>query len=313
MTCTSHRLISIGALAGSVALVAACATGSSTGLTTNSSSPPDGVGDNGSGGTGGSSSAPSSGGSGPGSGGATSSGSSTAPGSGGSGPSSGAGGYGAGGSGAGGYGAGGYGAGGYGGGGPLPPSPNTIDDLESGTGSIITQQGRIGAWYTYNDETPTGLQTPAMGNPFVPSAPGRASAYAAHTVGNGFTSWGAGFGFDLNNAGSDASTRQPYDLSGFSGITFWVKGDATIQLMVATMDAVDVSDGGSCTVDCNDMHSVNIAVTDTWVEHQVSFADLAQEGWGTPVAFDPTQALAVQFQTGAAVAFAQWVDDVSLF
>src|SRR5437773_1386217 len=66
-----------------------------------------------------------------------------------------------------------------------------------------------------------GTQTPAMGDPFIPDACGHASMYCAHTTGSGFTDYGAGFGFDLNN---DAGTKGIYDVGAFTGVAFWAKG-----------------------------------------------------------------------------------------
>src|SRR5690349_13535811 len=41
-----------------------------------------------------------------------------------------------------------------------------IDNMEDGDGSIAADAGRKGAWYTYNDETATGMQTPVVKSPF---------------------------------------------------------------------------------------------------------------------------------------------------
>ena len=93
---------------------------------------------------------------------------------------------------------------------------NMIDDLDDGNSVLLQQGGRQGAWYTYNDMTTAGLQTPAMGSPFTPS-PGGAhdSAFAASTEGSGFSVWGAGMGFDLD---VEQSVKHPYDGSAFHGV-----------------------------------------------------------------------------------------------
>ncbi|HVK64917.1 MAG TPA: hypothetical protein VM694_10595, partial [Polyangium sp.] len=49
---------------------------------------------------------------------------------------------------------------------------------------------------------------------------GGSSAYGANTKGSGFTEWGAGFGFDLNN---DGLTKKAFNGSQFAGIQFWAK------------------------------------------------------------------------------------------
>jgi hypothetical protein len=189
-----------------------------------------------------------------------------------------------------------------------------IDDLEDGNGSILVQGGRQGAWYTYNDGTAMGMQTPPQGATFVPVMGGHNSQYAAGTNGSGFIGWGAGFGFDFNNPGVDALTRVPYDLSNFTGLLFWVKGTTSqIRVSVQTTDVVPVSEGGTCTQLCNDYHGVMINVTSSWSEHVVPLNSLKQDGWGTMASFVPQNAITVVFQTAAAVDFDHEVDNIGLY
>src|SRR5262245_17096935 len=84
------------------------------------------------------------------------------------------------------------GAGGSAGGGA---KQELIDDMEDGDGSIVTASGRIGAWYSYNDASTTGMQKPQAMTPFMMETGGRdGKGFAAATSGAGFTVWGAGFG-----------------------------------------------------------------------------------------------------------------------
>src|SRR5690606_26213567 len=41
-----------------------------------------------------------------------------------------------------------------------PKPPLLIDDLEDGDGFIVEHEGRLGEWFTYNDGTPGGTQSP---------------------------------------------------------------------------------------------------------------------------------------------------------
>jgi hypothetical protein len=82
---------------------------------------------------------------------------------------------------------------------------DVIDDMEGATGSILTKEGRVGAWYTYNDATAGATETPGV--PFLPSVitpPRGASTYAARMQGAGFTTWGAGMGLNFNDPGDGA-------------------------------------------------------------------------------------------------------------
>src|SRR5204863_143953 len=121
---------------------------------------------------------------------------------------------------------------------------------------ILHLGSRVGAWYTYHDATAGGTQTPAMGDPFIPDACGHASMYCAHTTGSGFTDYGAGFGFDLNN---DAGTKGIYDVGAFTGVAFWAKG-TPFRLKVLTSATVPTAEGGTCaTTQCSDNFGTAIA------------------------------------------------------
>jgi len=120
-------------------------------------------------------------------------------------------------------------------------------------------------------------------------------------------------GCDLNNPGNDATTRLPYDISPFLGIALWAKGDVSIRVSLPTEATTPSAEGGSCATNCSDNHGIVIALTPSWTQYVVAFAQLAQEGWGQAAAFDPMTVLALQFQAGANVPFDVWVDDVGLY
>lgn len=187
---------------------------------------------------------------------------------------------------------------------------NMIDDLEDGDGSITSQGGRVGAWYTYNDQTAGGTQTPAMGDTFVPSDGGYMGGKCAHTSGSGFTTWGAGFGFDLNN---DGTSKKTYSVGSFTGVAFYAKG-TPFRLKVLTSATVPSTDGGSCTgMKCGDNFGTAITATADYQEFVVPFSSLTQEGWGTAATFDPATVIGIQFQVGKGVTFDISIDDVGFY
>jgi hypothetical protein len=185
-----------------------------------------------------------------------------------------------------------------------------IDDVESPSGSIIPQGGRIGAWYTYHDATAGGMETPEQGTAFTPSPGGYMSAQCARVTGSGFKDYGAGFGFDLNN---DGTTKGTYDVSAFTGIAFYAKG-TPFRLKVLTSATVPTAEGGTCaTTKCSDNFGTAIPATADYQEFVVPFSSLTQEGWGDKVTFDPKTVIGIQFQVKANVTFDISIDDVGLY
>jgi hypothetical protein len=194
-----------------------------------------------------------------------------------------------------------------------------IDDMEDGDGSIVTTSGRIGAWYSYNDASATGMQKPQAMTPFMMETGGRdGKGFAAATSGAGFTVWGAGFGFNLNDPGDgmNGSAKVTYDASAYSGIAFWAKAGtgSAAALRVNVSDKNTDPAGGVCAPaeKCNDHFGKDIRLTEQWAAYTLSFADLLQLGWGQPsAALDVAHLYAVQFQVAKGVTFDVWLDDVA--
>jgi hypothetical protein len=134
--------------------------------------------------------------------------------------------------------------------------------------------------------------------------------FAAHTRGGGFTDWGAGMGFDLNNTGT---AKAVYDASAFTGIVFWGAGTASIRVKVLTSATTLQSEGGSCAEKCGDNHGKLVALTSQWQEHGVAFSELVQEKWGTEVAFDAKTVIGIQFQIAKNTPFDVWIDDIAFY
>jgi hypothetical protein len=189
-----------------------------------------------------------------------------------------------------------------------------IDDMEDGNEFIFAVDGRRGTWSVGNDGTPGGEQEPR--NPFVmtliPSGRGK-SKYAAYTSGHGFTGWGTVMLVALNQLNNDP--KEPYDASGYLGVTFWAKvGEgATTKYKVRIADVSTLPEGKVCVLPaCNDHHELVDEWSTTWTKYVYWFADLHQEGWGDPQKpFDPAHIYDIEFQTADAQPFDFWIDDLA--
>jgi len=208
-----------------------------------------------------------------------------------------------------------------GGGGTAPGPSDLIDDLEDGDDAINEANGRMGGWYTFNDESTTGTQMPPSSE-FMSTAGGAdGSAYAAATSGTGFTVWGAGMGFDLNNpeAVGMMGPRAQYDASHFKGIAFKAKGNVPITVSLEIVGVTPTDRGGTCAPsmtmgeECDDLHGTLVDLTPDWKEYAIDFSKLRQGGWGKKVPFAATDLTAVLFQVDMDVSFDFAVDDVGFY
>jgi hypothetical protein len=188
---------------------------------------------------------------------------------------------------------------------------------------ILTSHGRTGYWFSDNDGTLGGTQSPPAAA-FQMSAGGpNGSTFAARLAGHGFTNWGIYMGFTLNK--TPTGFKNSYDARAYKGITFWAKLGATdmctpasschlLRFSISTRDTD--RRGGVCTV-CNDHFGSWQTLTTTWQKYTILFADLAQEGWGSPgpangTTFDSSRTYEVHFQAKpAGNPFDFWIDDVS--
>lgn len=191
-------------------------------------------------------------------------------------------------------------------------STELVDNLESDDGHIIPTHGRSGSWFTYNDGTDGGVQTPPA--PFLPSPtspPLGSSQWSAETTGSGFASF-AGMGFTLNDppTGPDAGVRSTYDASAYLGIVFDARvgtGSGT-RLRVGFPDANTDASGNS--------FGQFLTLTTSWTHEIIYFADTAQENsFGTLYpALDAAAIYGIIFQMDATIpplTFDLWVDNVA--
>jgi predicted small secreted protein len=207
---------------------------------------------------------------------------------------------------------------------PVPEFDDLIDDLDDGDNAIRQRGFRVGYWYTFNDRSPGGVQSPASDR-FVPSPGGAGdSAHCARTTGGGFSRWGAGMGLDLNNALSDPhdpvpTNRGSFDASLFTGVVFSAKGNTPLQFAIATEAVVPVEWKGTCIETtanepvCDRPHEVTIALTPDWQTFAVPFAALIQPGPGPILPFEPSRSMAILFYAQPSPSFDIAVDDISFY
>ena len=189
---------------------------------------------------------------------------------------------------------------------------NIIDDFED-TDLLLPvpakdHGNRVGNWYPFGDKG--GINT-------IDNAAMRrgASTRVMHMTGSGFNDWGSGMGADLNNSPS----KNAYDVSAFSGITFWARAGKAVSVTVALPElATDGSAPSHTCTTCDHHYFYAVAVTTTWQRFKVNFADLMLESPGVvPVVdhFDPTIVTSVQFREAKLPdpdeSYDLWIDDVA--
>ncbi|HEY2408786.1 MAG TPA: hypothetical protein VGI10_22425 [Polyangiaceae bacterium] len=212
-----------------------------------------------------------------------------------------------------------------------------LDDLTDGDNTIAPYSGRVGYWYSYNDATGTQWppSDPSGATPFLvcPSSatdcllgpghtPAPAADFWAETHGTGFTVWGAGMGFDLNDTG----TKMPYDATAYNGISFWGKANAAtpVRAKIQIPTISKVADGGTCVPpadpmamgQCDNQYGIAAMFTTGWTQFMMPFATITQEDWGgknLAPPFTKNSITDVQWQVAQGVAFDIAVDDITFY
>jgi hypothetical protein len=200
-----------------------------------------------------------------------------------------------------------------------------ISDFESGKADVAAVAGREGSWFLFNDGT--GMQLPMkLANTPLPAEAGGAcqSAFGFHTTGQNFTVWGFGLGTDL--AAKTGTERTAYDLSAYTGMALRAKADKAASLRLSISDVGTAPEGKQCTdttdktnpARCGDYFGKEFSLTAEWQDLQMTWSEMAQRGWGLPIAagFGAAHAYTFRLQvkgTAAAPAnFDLWLDDVRL-
>jgi len=185
-----------------------------------------------------------------------------------------------------------------------------IDDFEDGDGDLIPIAGRNGSWFTFNDGT--GIETPAPDSPVLPEVLDASANSVLHVTGQNFSpavalpdggfAFGAGVGV-LLRVDPENQRALPYDASGYDGMRFdtTTSFPATTQLrlsfLVATSATTPVEEGGTCSTGCSDDFGIFGVLPFSPFSFSSSFSwdQLTQQGFGTPVAFDPKTILAFKW------------------
>ena len=194
---------------------------------------------------------------------------------------------------------------------PMCVDDLTIDDMEDADGWICRRfAGRTGVWFDFGDGSPTGELTPSSNKAFTPTriedGSRGTSRYAARFSGSGFTIFGAIMGLDL------LSPRQPFDLGGLGGVTFWMRSNGPVAIDFPTEETVPVSEGGQCESACNRHFSFQItAPAPGWVEYDVPFNALRVGAGSAP--WNPRHLYGINFRVSAGAPFDVWIDDLAFY
>jgi hypothetical protein len=195
----------------------------------------------------------------------------------------------------------------------IGPNEELIDDLNDGDRFIPAVNGRVGAWSDSHDSSPNGAMYPDPNTGFVPTLTGDpCRQYVAYVKETGYALWGASFWFTLGS---------PYNASKYTGVSFWAKADAGTSsvIRISFPDKDTQPDGNICQSNiasgptaCFDHYGARLTLTPTWTKYTMTFAQLAQEGWGhAGTAFDPASLYQVLFQIPVSATASVSIDDVA--
>lgn len=199
-----------------------------------------------------------------------------------------------------------------------------IDYFENGTTTLPPVSGRNGPWYTFNDATAGGKQTP-LAQLLTPltganARTGSSSSNGFHMTASGFTNYGAGLGADFVNL---AAQKVAYDISVYKSIQFYAKigsgAQSAVKLLLPnvysdSMGAKCVGTSSSTGTACNDHLFCQFnGLTTAWALYKCDFSALQQGGFGLVQAkpYDLTKSYSMQFSFATTPAVDFWLDDMS--
>ena len=178
--------------------------------------------------------------------------------------------------------------------GPLFP----IDDLEDGNLQILPLEDRQGSWGAYDDGSGGTRTEPTI------AAAGRSGSKNAICInGAGFTRWGGGIGFPLDD-------RSPYDASTFTGVSFRARGSAT-QFRLMLTDKYSEPAAALC-ASCNDHFNFTFTPSGEWQQFTFNWNQARQISFGDPQpSVCPSAIYAMQFQWPGDSTFELCLDDIA--
>jgi len=178
-----------------------------------------------------------------------------------------------------------------------------VDDFDDGNLFIRSAEQRVGAWYSFTDETAGCAKL---------SIEKADTSPALHLSGGGFSKWGAGFGISL--AWSSAQNGQcTYDVSAYSGVRFRARGNAILRVNFPSRESAFRSLGGDCpdSEGCFDQPGRNLALSADFQDFEIPFCSLAQAGFGAPSGpLDRTKLTSLNFLIQTKSNFDVWLDDL---
>lgn len=199
---------------------------------------------------------------------------------------------------------------------PLPPCPKLtvaqgsaplIDDFEDRNARLSIADGREGNWMVYDDGS--GKQVPPGLSPLHPERLAKVrgdSHYALHTSGGKFSIWGTILVGTFTDSGC-------YDVSAYSGIEFWAKGNTRLHVQLSVIDEISVDNGGLCSgKGCYSGPPKAFDLTPQWRKYVLSFAELERLNEFKKFRFDPKRVVSLNISIHREdTPFDVWIDDVS--
>jgi len=186
-----------------------------------------------------------------------------------------------------------------------------IDDFEDGDANLLALGDRVGSWFVSNDGS--GFQSPPAGTAF-PTHDGLLTAgaanglYSMRTFGSGFTGWGAALGVPLN---APDGLALAYRAIGYRGVRFTYRSTGPVRFVV-TSQGTQPPPAGTCSANCFDDYGIDLAPSPTtYTTVTLSWLDLAQQGWGTPIPLVYNEVLALIWMLRPGP-FDLTIDDVEL-
>jgi hypothetical protein len=121
---------------------------------------------------------------------------------------------------------------------------------------------------------------------------------------------------ELSFNNPDGTVPRAVDLTGFTGISFWLRGSGNVRVGLSTTDTVLPAYGGTCvastTITCGRNFGALTPIPAAWKNIQLSFSSLSGGAAGRSLASsDLTKALTLDFQFATGASFDLWIDDVT--
>ncbi|WP_437806496.1 hypothetical protein [Sorangium sp. So ce1078] len=169
-------------------------------------------------------------------------------------------------------------------------------DFVSGPPYASSVPPYTGPWATLSDESIPPLDMFPVPGPIAGMALGVRSPGIPST-------WGAGVMLHFE--------AWPVDMSTFQGIRFRVRSEGSpVRFEIGTI--FTAPDVGHCS-DCLDNHGIDVWAGSAWTAVELRWWDLTQQGWGTPVPFEPWAIMNLSWRTPAGQPLGIEIDDVELF